>query len=154
MIIGFTGSSHGIPPAGRPPLTYDGRGRYDENYTRDRYGGGYENYSSSRSDTSVSGREHGGRWKQGIHHLWIRFPPLLVNHRVAQDTRLPKRLCGKPIWASRVTKILNLTQLCTKFSVQREHLNAICFYYLSTTKWKKRWLGERHVLMFHAWNLG
>nr|KAF6394752.1 hypothetical protein HJG63_016504 [Rousettus aegyptiacus] len=61
------GNSRGVPPARGPPLTYGGSGRYDHYYssTRDGYGGGRENFSSSRSDIYISGREHSGRRERG-----------------------------------------------------------------------------------------
>ncbi|ELK15824.1 Heterogeneous nuclear ribonucleoprotein G [Pteropus alecto] len=61
------GNSRGIPPARGPPLTYGGSGRYDHYYssTRNGYGGGRENFSSSRSDIYISGREHSGRRERG-----------------------------------------------------------------------------------------
>ncbi|XP_020936585.1 RNA-binding motif protein, X chromosome-like [Sus scrofa] len=61
------GSSRGAPPARGPPLTYGGSSRYDDySTTRDGYGGGRESYSSSRSDSYLSGRERGGRQERGF----------------------------------------------------------------------------------------
>lgn len=61
LIIDFTGNSWGVPPAQVLPLTYDGSGCYDQYNTQAGYGGWHEKYSSSRSDTSLSGHDCGGR---------------------------------------------------------------------------------------------
>lgn len=70
------GSSRGAPPPRAPPLTYDGSSRYDEySSTRDGYGGGRESYSSSRNDSYLSGREHGGRQERAFPHYVYRVYP-------------------------------------------------------------------------------
>lgn len=76
LVIDFTGSSRGAPPPRAPPLTYDGSSRYDEySNTRDGYGGGRESYSSSRNDSYLSAREHGGRQERGFPHYVYRVYP-------------------------------------------------------------------------------
>ncbi|XP_016079734.1 PREDICTED: RNA-binding motif protein, X chromosome-like [Miniopterus natalensis] len=68
------GGSHGAPPARGPRLTYGGNSHRDAycSSRRDGYDGRCENYSSSQSDGTLRGREHGASRGQQFHHLWDR----------------------------------------------------------------------------------